>query len=354
MSEWRIGSGSHASPSLPSQYMRKTNAILTAPGATTPPVQPSTSSASANFLVLPVANGNLDNASAKKRWLRQAISEETDPSAVPSPNSRPSSPVGVECLAPLKKRRLARASMSSEVSNTPPSTPNNTDAALDAETAEGEDPEQNELNEQVNMIEDETVSREMPTRKWSCSEVSSAEEDMEDLDEGKSEEHTAETVQKPGEVDDNATSFMEEKCDKGENSESSSPNRSTTPRRSRWDQVDAPEPVVNSSNSSSPVKSTADAIVLDYVRNPEHYAKLTGNLSSPEKGAEKESLKQHDTGEFEDQQGGSSQFDGDASRTSSGGGSDAGDPSDKRENVESSPKTPTQVKKKVSKDVSDV
>lgn len=343
MSEWRIGSGIHASPSLPSQYMRKTNAILTAPGATTPPVQPSTSSA-ANFLVLPVANGNLDNASAKKRWLRQAISEETDPSAVPSPNSRPSSPVGVECIAPLKKRRLARASMSSEVSNTPPSTPNNTDAALDADTVDAEETEQ---NEQVNMIEEEPVSRDMPTRKWSCSEVSSAEEDMEDLDDGKSDDHTEDTVQKPDEVDDNATSFMEEKCDKGNSSESSSPNRSTTPRRSRWDQVDAPEPVVNSSNSSSPVKTTADAIVLDYVRNPEQYAKLTGNLSSPEKGAEKESLKQHDTGEFEDHQGGSSQFDGDASRTSSGGGSDVGDPSDKRENVESSPKTPTQVKKKV-------
>ncbi len=259
MSEWLIGSGTHASPSLPSQYMRKTNAMLTSPEATTPHVQPSNSSSNI-FLVLSVANGSLDNASAKKRWLRQAISEETDPSAVPSPNSRPSSPVGVECLAPLKKRRLARASMSSEVSNTPPSTPNNTDAALDAETAETEEAEQ---NEQVNMIEEEPVSRDMPARKWSCSEVSSAEEDMEDLDDEKSEDHNDDTVEKPDEVDDNATSFMEEKCDKDNGSESSSPNRSTTPRRSRWDQVDAPEPVVNSSNSSSPVKSTADAIVLD-------------------------------------------------------------------------------------------
>ncbi|XP_066992672.2 inactive histone-lysine N-methyltransferase 2E isoform X2 [Anabrus simplex] len=60
--------------------------------------------------------------SAKKRWLRQAISEECDsPTAVcTSPNSRPESPPYV---APLKKRRLARESMSSEQSFTPPTTP---------------------------------------------------------------------------------------------------------------------------------------------------------------------------------------------------------------------------------------
>lgn len=62
-------------------------------------------------------NSNLDNASAKKRWLRQAISEETDNPT----NPRPMSP---DCVAPLKKRRFARSSISSEVSNTPPLTPN--------------------------------------------------------------------------------------------------------------------------------------------------------------------------------------------------------------------------------------
>ncbi|XP_044727517.1 inactive histone-lysine N-methyltransferase 2E isoform X2 [Chrysoperla carnea] len=55
---------------------------------------------------------------AKKRWLRQAISEECD-----SPNSRPESPHAPEMIAPPKKRRLARESLSSEQSFTPPTTP---------------------------------------------------------------------------------------------------------------------------------------------------------------------------------------------------------------------------------------
>lgn len=54
---------------------------------------------------------------AKKRWLRQAISEECD-----SPCSRPESPPS-EMVAPPKKRRLARESLSSEQSFTPPTTP---------------------------------------------------------------------------------------------------------------------------------------------------------------------------------------------------------------------------------------
>ena len=64
--------------------------------------------------------------SAKKRWLRQAIIDETEPqnnnSLCASPNSRPGSPT-VDYITPLKKRRMARESMSSEQSNTPPSTP---------------------------------------------------------------------------------------------------------------------------------------------------------------------------------------------------------------------------------------
>ncbi|KAJ8866736.1 hypothetical protein PR048_032597 [Dryococelus australis] len=106
------------------------------------------------------------SGSAKKRWLRQAISEEGEVGG--SPNSRAGmfflpvpcilksgnctlktsgnsienlvstqqlncacvcvctgadSPPGLDCVPPLKKRRLARESMSSEQSVTPPSTP---------------------------------------------------------------------------------------------------------------------------------------------------------------------------------------------------------------------------------------
>ncbi|EFN88544.1 Histone-lysine N-methyltransferase MLL5 [Harpegnathos saltator] len=71
-------------------------------------------------------NNNNNNAggcpastgSAKKRWLRQAISEECD-----SPNSRPDSPPALlETVAPPKKRRIARESLSSD-NYTPPTTP---------------------------------------------------------------------------------------------------------------------------------------------------------------------------------------------------------------------------------------
>lgn len=60
----------------------------------------------------------VSTGSAKKRWLRQAISEECD-----SPNSRPESPPSLsETVAPPKKRRIARESLSSE-NYTPPTTP---------------------------------------------------------------------------------------------------------------------------------------------------------------------------------------------------------------------------------------
>lgn len=58
---------------------------------------------------------NAASGSAKKRWLRQAISEECD-----SPNSRPESPPST--LAPPKKRRFARENLSSD-NYTPPTTP---------------------------------------------------------------------------------------------------------------------------------------------------------------------------------------------------------------------------------------
>ena len=73
--------------------------------------------------------------SAKKRWLRQAISEETETESPNSGHGGSSCGVGVgvapaiqatevlDHVTPLKKRRLARASLSSETSFTPPSTP---------------------------------------------------------------------------------------------------------------------------------------------------------------------------------------------------------------------------------------
>lgn len=62
---------------------------------------------------------------AKKRWLRQAISEDSDS---PKHETGVSSPT--DMAAPLKKRRFARESMSSEMSYTPPATPQ----AVDSQT----------------------------------------------------------------------------------------------------------------------------------------------------------------------------------------------------------------------------
>ncbi|CAH1099752.1 unnamed protein product [Psylliodes chrysocephalus] len=56
--------------------------------------------------------------SAKKRWLRQAISEDH---SCDSPSSRPDSPPISDMVAPPKKRRLPRESISND--NSPPSTP---------------------------------------------------------------------------------------------------------------------------------------------------------------------------------------------------------------------------------------
>ncbi|XP_014489459.1 PREDICTED: uncharacterized protein LOC106752340 isoform X3 [Dinoponera quadriceps] len=73
-----------------------------------------------NFNNVNSSNGGcpVSTGSAKKRWLRQAISEECD-----SPNSRPESPPPLlETVAPPKKRRIARESLSSD-NYTPPTTP---------------------------------------------------------------------------------------------------------------------------------------------------------------------------------------------------------------------------------------
>ncbi|XP_059488257.1 inactive histone-lysine N-methyltransferase 2E [Neocloeon triangulifer] len=56
-------------------------------------------------------------AAAKKRWLRQAISEESEP--IPSSSPRSVSP---DYVTPLKKRRLARESLEQQQSYTPPAT----------------------------------------------------------------------------------------------------------------------------------------------------------------------------------------------------------------------------------------
>ncbi|KAF7995176.1 hypothetical protein HCN44_004648 [Aphidius gifuensis] len=70
-----------------------------------------------NAPLLNTIQGQLSSGSAKKRWLRQAISEECE-----SPNSRPESPPCEIVAAPPKKRRIARESMSSD-NYTPPTTP---------------------------------------------------------------------------------------------------------------------------------------------------------------------------------------------------------------------------------------
>nr|CAH7745442.1 unnamed protein product [Callosobruchus chinensis] len=62
--------------------------------------------------------------SAKKRWLRQAISEDHGD----SPSSRPDSPPISDMVAPPKKRRLPRESLSNEAS--PPSTPTGVSTAI--------------------------------------------------------------------------------------------------------------------------------------------------------------------------------------------------------------------------------
>ncbi|KAK4020878.1 inactive histone-lysine N-methyltransferase 2E isoform X2 [Daphnia magna] len=86
-----------------------------------------------NSWTAPLPGSGGPGGSAKKRWLRQAISEETE---TESPTSGGCLGIGgfgsggtvpanevLDHVTPLKKRRLARASLSSETSFTPPSTP---------------------------------------------------------------------------------------------------------------------------------------------------------------------------------------------------------------------------------------
>ena len=95
-----------------------------------------------NAWTAPLPGSGGPGGSAKKRWLRQAISEETE---TESPTSGGGGCLGVgiigpggivpgnevlDHVTPLKKRRLARASLSSETSFTPPSTPTPSNAGV--------------------------------------------------------------------------------------------------------------------------------------------------------------------------------------------------------------------------------
>lgn len=89
-----------------------------------------------NAWAAPLPGSGGPGGSAKKRWLRQAISEETETESPVGGGGGGCLGVGglgpggivpgnevFDHVTPLKKRRLARASMSSETSFTPPSTP---------------------------------------------------------------------------------------------------------------------------------------------------------------------------------------------------------------------------------------
>lgn len=292
MSEWYNTNSPTSSPLgepiFPQQYMRRTsgssstaasagqtslqnltNSQQILPATTT--VSTPNTSFNSTPLTTPVTNCNLDNASAKKRWLRQAISEETEPGPgnYPSPNSRPNSPLQTDCIAPLKKRRLARASMSSEISNTPPSTPNNADEHV----SEHEQDVENDLDVSAIPVDEDVEA----VKSMSVSEVSSAEED-DDLDEPIQIEDEIQNINTSSRVGLVVEDVDHQKVNLETTERQSSPTPAlielviqpqpiSTPRRSRWDQIESKETV--SSPGSSPVKGTtlSEPIVLDYVRD---------------------------------------------------------------------------------------
>ncbi|XP_012257783.2 uncharacterized protein LOC105687044 isoform X3 [Athalia rosae] len=112
--------------------------------------------------------------SAKKRWLRQAISEECD-----SPNSRPESPPS-EMVAPPKKRRIARESLSSD-NYTPPTTPTllSSEHVLSQSTCNNED-------EFVDMAQSPNNEHSTPNSEYVHNNVK---------DEADSESEAAETIE---------------------------------------------------------------------------------------------------------------------------------------------------------------
>lgn len=87
---------------------------------------------------------------AKKRWLRQAISEDQGD----SPNGRASLDA-VECVTPLKKRRLARESMSADQDSQLADSPANHESESDQPTQD-----------------EDTLDGTMPTNENADTEVS--------------------------------------------------------------------------------------------------------------------------------------------------------------------------------------
>ncbi|KRT80386.1 hypothetical protein AMK59_7379, partial [Oryctes borbonicus] len=117
MNEWLnkgtdiVQSASSISPSSLTAHITPTDNIVYDSGFYTP---------SKNLVALAQAatycNSSQPRGNAKKRWLRQAISEDQ----CDSPNSRPESPPIAEMVAPPKKRRLPRESLSSETEQDAP------------------------------------------------------------------------------------------------------------------------------------------------------------------------------------------------------------------------------------------
>lgn len=107
-------------------------------------------------------NTSQPKGNAKKRWLRQAIIEDQCDS--PSGSTRPESPQNTEMVAPPKKRKLPRESLSTD---SPPSTPTNIlpptsllakneikqDNGPDAMSADSESPTPQDFTPEVNVTE---------------------------------------------------------------------------------------------------------------------------------------------------------------------------------------------------------
>lgn len=164
---------------------------------------------------------------AKKRWLRQAISEECD-----SPNSRPESPHAPEMIAPPKKRRLARESLSSEQSFTPPTTPTRPNSLnvlnddYDGDQMLGNDEEyyeekiSNDYPESTKMLVDDNNST--PSTPMNSSPISSPKKT------GKNKNHNIqENGFSPSQRDDMIESPVAEKNDKRNSTEELSPLSTT-------------------------------------------------------------------------------------------------------------------------------
>lgn len=271
--------------SLPQHYMRRSSSTPQTTNLNLTPTAATVSSASAVATPPSSLSVSVDNASAKKRWLRQAISEETDnPGSSPN-SSRPMSPVTPECVAPLKKRRFARSSISSEVSNTPPLTPNNQESS---EQEHENEEEENSNLERPAEVPDKGVSA-AASSSLETKETEKAESIPEEENREKEKDQEAPEMLKPV----NASNVEEE-----EEAPSSIPVVESTVttiatiaipsvsacpmtspvigRKSRWDQVESA--VGNISPCRSPVKAPGgmvEPIILDYKRDKNMCMKLS-------------------------------------------------------------------------------